>query len=88
LRETPDGEGSLLDNSLIVYGGAINDGNRHDHHDLPILLAGRGGKGFSTGNLLEFPQYTPLNNLFRMMLDTVGADQGDFGDSNGILSIS
>jgi hypothetical protein len=37
---------------------------------------------------LEFPQYTPLNNLFRMMLDTVGADRGDFGDSNGILAIS
>ena len=78
----------MLDNSLIVYGGAINDGNRHDHHDLPILLAGRGGKGIGTGNVLEFPQYTPLNNLFRMMLDTVGADQGDFGDSNGVLSIS
>ena len=88
LKETKDGEGSLLDNSLVVYGGAINDGNRHDHHDLPLLLAGRAGKGLSTGNVLEFPQYTPLNNLFRMMLDTVGADRGDFGDSNGILAIS
>jgi hypothetical protein len=87
MRETPDGDGNLLDHSLIVYGGAINDGNRHDHHDLPILLAGRGGRQLSTGRVLEYSKNTPLNNLFRAMLDSVGADRGDFGDSNGILSI-
>ena len=87
MRETPDGDGNLLDHSLIVYGGAINDGNRHDHHDLPILLAGRGGRQLSTGRVLEYSKNTPLNNLFRAMLDSVGADRGDFGDSNGILSV-
>jgi hypothetical protein len=88
LRETPDGDGNLLDHSLILYGGAITDGNRHDHHDLPVLLAGRGGNAIQTGRLIEFPQYTPLNNVFRTMLDRVGADQGNFGDANGILSLS
>lgn len=88
MRETTDGDGNLLDNSLILYGGAITDGNRHDHHDLPILLAGRGGRSITTGQALEFPQYTPLNNLFRTMLDTVGADTGNFGDANGIISLS
>ena len=88
LRETPDGEGNLLDNSLILYGGAITDGNRHDHHDLPILLAGRGGRKLQTGRIIEQPQYTPLNNLFRSMLDAVGSDVGNFGDANGIVSLT
>lgn len=87
LRETSEGNGNLLDNSLILYGGAICDGNRHDHHDLPVLLAGRAGRGLATGRIVEFPQYTPLNNLFRTMLDYAGADQGNFGDANGILSL-
>jgi hypothetical protein len=50
-------------------------------------LAGRGGRQLSTGRVLEYSKNTPLNNLFRAMLDSVGADRGDFGDSNGILSI-
>jgi hypothetical protein len=87
LRETPDGEGNLLDHSMILYGGAICDGNRHDHHDLPLLLAGRAGRSLATGKILEFPQYTPLNNLFRTMLDYAGVDQGNFGDASGILSL-
>jgi hypothetical protein len=87
MRETQDGDGNLLDHSLIMYGGAITDGNRHDHHDLPVLLAGRGGRGMATGRLVEYPQYTPLNNLFRGMLETVGADGGNFGDANGIISL-
>ncbi len=72
LKETPEGDGNLLDHSMIVYGGCISDGNRHDHHDLPILLAGKGGNRIQTGRLLEYPQYTPLNNLFSSMLETVG----------------
>jgi hypothetical protein len=87
LRETSDGDGNLLDHSMILFGGAICDGNRHDHHDLPLLLAGRAGRGLPTGRLLEFPQYTPLNNLFRTMLDYAGVDQGNFGDANGILNL-
>lgn len=88
LKETPEGEGNLLDNCLIVYGGAIRDGNRHDHHDLPILLAGRGGGAISAGNHVKFPTETPLNNLYLSMLDCVGVNIREFGDSTGKLKLS
>ncbi|MGN6547932.1 MAG: DUF1552 domain-containing protein [Aureliella sp.] len=89
LKETPDGEGAnLLDNSLIVYGGAIRDGNRHDHHDLPLILAGRGGGRFKTGVHRRFPTETPLNNLFLTMLDTVGVHLKEFGDSTGRVDLA
>jgi hypothetical protein len=87
LRETSDGDGNLLDHSMIVYGGCISDGNRHDHHNLPIVLAGKGGNRIETGRQLEFPQYTPLNNLFSTMLDTVGVHDVKFGDGTGKLTI-
>ena len=87
LKETPDGDGNLLDHSMIVYGGCISDGNRHDHHDLPILLAGKGGNRIETGRLLEFPQYTPLNNLFSTMLENVGINNVRFGDGTGQISL-
>ncbi len=87
LKETPEGDGNLLDHSMIVYGGCISDGNRHDHHDLPILLAGKGGNRIQTGRLLEYPQYTPLNNLFSSMLETVGINDVKFGDGTGQISI-
>lgn len=88
LKETSEGEGSLLDNCLVVYGGAIRDGNRHDHHDLPILLAGGGGGRFTPGSHIKYPSETPLNNLFLSMLDTVGVDVTEIGDSTGPLALS
>ena len=88
LKETPEGDGSLLDNCLIVYGGAIRDGNRHDHHDLPILLAGRGGGRFTPGSHVKYDSETPLNNLYLAMLDAVGVDLREFGDSTGKLKLS
>lgn len=88
LRETKDADGaSLLDNSLIVYGGCISDGNRHDHHNLPALIAGRGGRGIETGRLLEFSEYTPMNNLFTTMLEHVGVEDAIFGDGTGKISL-
>lgn len=86
LRDTPDGEGCLLDNCLVVYGGGIGDGNRHNHDDLPILVAGRGGGAIETGKHLEFPTATPLNNLYLSMLGVVGAPIERFGDSTGPLT--
>ncbi|MBU6175084.1 MAG: DUF1552 domain-containing protein, partial [Planctomycetes bacterium] len=89
LRSTRDSDGTtLLDNSLIVYGGCISDGNRHDHHNLPIILAGKGGQNVPTGRLLTFSEYTPLNNLFTTMLDHVGVENAVFGDGTGRLSLS
>lgn len=86
LKETPDGESSLLDNSLVVYGGAISDGNKHDHHDLPILLAGRGG-AIQSGGFHEFSNDTPLNNLYLTMANRCGVELAELGDSTGVLSL-
>ena len=87
MKETKDANGSLLDQSLIVYGGCISDGNRHDHHDLPIILAGKGGNRVETGRLLEFSINTPLNNLFSTMLEHVGIEGVTFGDGTGRVNL-
>jgi Protein of unknown function (DUF1552) len=88
LRETADGEGSLLDSSLIVYGGAIRDGNRHDHHDLPLLLAGGGGGMVTRGRAYSYSTETPLNNLYLTMLNRIGVKLDKLGDSTGLLDFS
>jgi len=87
LKETPDGESSLLDNSLVVYGGAISDGNKHDHHDLPIVLAGRGGGKVKSGCFREFDRETPLNNLYLTMAKSCGVELTELGDSTRVLSL-
>jgi hypothetical protein len=78
-------DGSLLDNSLIVYGAGISDGNRHNHDNLPILLAGHGGFGMPSGRHVVYQDHTPLNNLFVSMLDRVGVNVDKLGDSTGDL---
>lgn len=88
LKNVKEGEGNLLDNSMILYGSAISDGNRHQHHDLPIILAGHGGGTIQTGRALHFPNETPLNNLFLSMAERVGAPLKEIGDSTGPLDIA
>lgn len=88
LRDTQEGEGSLLDNCMIVYGGAIRDGNRHDHHDLPVLVAGGAGGLLTQGRHYAFPTETPLNNLYLTMVNAVGVKLDHFGDSTGKLDLS
>jgi hypothetical protein len=85
LKATSDGEGSLLDNCMIVYGSGIADGNAHAHHDLPVILAGRGGGAFSTGRHVRYAKDTPMANLFLSMLDRMGVPAERFGDSTGRL---
>ncbi|MCA9021862.1 MAG: DUF1552 domain-containing protein, partial [Planctomycetaceae bacterium] len=87
LKETPEGNSNLLDNSMICYGSAIGDGNRHSHHDLPIILAGKGGGTIKTGFHHQVKTETPLSNLYVSMLDRAGAPVESFGDSTGRLSI-
>ncbi len=83
LKATPDGEGTLLDNSMIMYGSSISDGNLHTHHDLPIVVAG-GGAGQIKGNRhLVFPKETPLNNLLLSLLEKAGVPAEKFGDATG-----
>jgi len=80
-----DGEASLLDNMMIVYGSGISDGNRHLHHDLPLVLAGGGAGSLKTGRHLLYPKETPMTNLFLAMLERMGVPEGSLGDSNGPL---
>jgi hypothetical protein len=86
LRSTPDGDGNLLDHSLILYGSSISDGNAHTHHDLPIVLAGGGAGNFKLGRHIKYPKDTPLNNLLLSMLHDAGVPAEKWGDSSGELS--
>jgi hypothetical protein len=88
LKDTKEGDANLLDNSMILYGSAISDGNRHNHDDLPILLAGKGGGTINTGRHITHPNDTPLNNLFMSMADRMGAKLDRIGDSKGVLDLS
>ncbi|MCZ6488976.1 MAG: DUF1552 domain-containing protein [Acidobacteria bacterium] len=87
LRSTPDGDGSLLDHTMIVLGSAISDGNMHLHDDLPILLVDGGVGRFQGGRHLRYPHATPLANLYLTLLDKVGVDQKSLGDSTGKLDL-
>jgi hypothetical protein len=88
LKAVKEGEGTLLDNCMIVYGSGIGDGNRHNHDNLPILLAGKGGGTIKTGRHLKvggggFRGGVPLNNLYLSMLDRMDAGVPSLGDSTG-----
>ena len=69
LRSTPDGDGSLLDHSMILYGGALSDGNLHLYTDLPLLLVAGGVGGIKGGRHVRYPKRTPMTNLLLTMLD-------------------
>ena len=85
LKATREGDGSLLDNCMVVLGSSIGDGDRHNHDDLPVVMAGRGGGTLKTGRHLKYSGKTPLNNLFLSMLDRMHAPTDALGDSNGRL---
>jgi len=76
---------SLLDQSMVMYGSGIGDGNRHNHDDLPILLFGRGGGTIKSGRHLVYPEDTPLTNLYLALLDRIGASTDKLADSTGPL---
>ena len=83
LSKIAEGERTLLDNSMILYGSGLGDGNAHNHDNLPILLAGCGGDTIRSGRHLRFEKETPLNNLFLAMLDRIDAPVDALGDSTG-----
>ncbi len=86
LHSTPDGDGTLLDHTMLVYGSGLADGNRHEHHNLPTLLAGRGcGSIQPGGRHVRYPDETPMANLFTAMLDKMGVPAESMGDSTGKL---
>jgi hypothetical protein len=85
LRSTPDGDGSLLDHSVVLYGGGLSDGNLHLHNNLPILLAGGGSGQIKGGRHLRYPADTPMPNLYLTLLDMVGVPMENLGTSTGKL---
>lgn len=88
MRETKDTDGrSLLDNSMIVYASGLSDGNRHNHDDLPVIVAGHGGGRLTPGRHVKFADKTPMTNLYVRMLNELGVPADHFADSTGRLEV-
>ena len=91
LKAIPEGNGNLLDHSLILYGSGIGNPNVHDHSNLPTILAGGAAGNMKTGRHIRYDEQTPLANLHLTMLNKVGVEIDRFGDSQGqvneILSV-
>jgi Protein of unknown function (DUF1552) len=87
LRATPDGDGTLLDHSMILYGSSMSNPNEHNHFPLPLLLAGGGAGQLKGGRHLKFPERTPIANLLLAVLDKSGIHMDTLGDSTGKLEL-
>ncbi len=85
MAATPDGDGSLLDHSMLLYGSAISDSNVHMHDNLPLVLVGGAAGRIKGGRHLVYPKGTPVTNLFLNMLDKLGVPAENIGDSTGRL---
>jgi len=83
LKATPDGEGSLLDNTIYLYGSGMGNPSLHDHVNLPVLVAGGAATGVRGGRHIKYDEGTPLANLHLTLLDRAGVRLDSFGDSNG-----
>jgi hypothetical protein len=86
LQATPDGDGTLLDHSLILYGSAMSNSNIHNHGPLPVLVAGGAAGTLKGGRHLVYPENTPMSNLLLTILDKAGVPQDRVGDSSGVLT--
>jgi hypothetical protein len=87
LKKTPDGDATLLDHAMVLYGSGMSDGNQHNHTDLPIVLAGGASGRLKGGRHLRHPQNTPMSNLLVGMLHTLEVPGDSFGDSNGAIAL-
>lgn len=83
LKATPDGDGNLLDHTMIVYGSGLSDGNQHLHADLPVLLVGCGDGSLKPGRHIAYTPGTPMTNLYLTVLDRAGVRPESIGDSTG-----
>jgi hypothetical protein len=86
MKQIPEGEGCLLDNVMLVYGGCLSDGNQHWHSNLPIVLAGRGGGALNPGQRLTAADPTPMCNLHLALAQRLGLQLSQFGDSTAPLA--
>jgi hypothetical protein len=87
MRNTPDGDGTLLDHSLMMIGGGMSDGNIHSHMDVPIALVGGAG-GIKGNRHVAMPMGTPLSNLLAGVVNVAGVPIDSFGDSSGVLDLN
>jgi hypothetical protein len=87
LKATPDGDGTLLDHSMVLYGSALSDGNEHNHEPLPVVLAGGASGQLKGDRHVRVASHTSMSNLLLAMLDKFGVDQDSLGDSSGKLEI-
>jgi hypothetical protein len=87
LKATPEGDGNLLDRSLVLHGGGISDSNAHSHINLPLVLIGGGNGSLKGGRILRYPIETPMNRLNLALLEKVGVRMEKFGDATGVLDI-
>lgn len=85
MKATRDGDASLLERSMVVYGSGLSDGNRHTHDDLPVLVVGQGNGLLRTGRHVVYDKQTPMNNLVLTLLDGIGVRPETIGDSTGAL---
>jgi len=88
MRSVPDGDGTLLDHSMILYGSPLSDGNMHIYKDLPLLLVAGGVSGIRGGRHIRYPQDTPMTNLYLTLLEKLGIELEKFGDSTGKLDLN
>jgi hypothetical protein len=87
LHATREGDASLLDRCIIVYGAGIADSNRHTHERLPVLVLGKGGSSLRTGRHIDYRRDTPVTNLHLALLDRLSVRPGRLGDSTGLLEL-
>ncbi len=87
LQSIPEGDGTLLDNCLITFGSAMGDGRKHDHGDLPCVVAGHAGGALTGGRYLRMKDETPMANLFVTTAQLAGTKLDRFGDSTGALAL-
>jgi hypothetical protein len=87
LRDTKDGDGTLLDNSMLLYGAGISNGNVHDHSPLPVLLCGGGAGQLQGGRHIEFKNEPPLSNVVRSVLEKAGVHVDQLGESTGVAEL-
>jgi len=87
LKTTQDGEGNLLDHSIVLYGSAMGDGNQHNHDPLPVVLVGGGSGKLKGGRHIRNTPKTTMSNLLLAVLDKMDIRQEKFGDSTGMMTI-
>ena len=87
MRSTPDGDGSLLDHSLLLYGAGMSNSNAHAAINLPVMLVGGAGGGLKGGRHITYPEDTPMANLLMAIMGSLGVPMDQVGDSNGMLDV-